>query len=194
MTRDIQGKQMSGIYWEHTNYISASSLVHTKGFTLVEALVTLAIMGLMAGGLLSVMNLHNREINEGIGRSRLLLQSQALRSEIMKKVWEGNQLLSGSGRWTRSIHIYTTDNPDMYAQFRVRTDSTIEEMDTSGGTIHWKTFRVGDDSIRIDRNPDSAFYVDTLLDRVALNFGLTIDYSGERFLLEKLGGMYRCRR
>ena len=45
-----------------------------KGITLTEALVTMAILGILAGGMLSILRLNANETSEGNANIRLQMQ------------------------------------------------------------------------------------------------------------------------
>lgn len=131
-----------------------------SGVTLTEAVVTMIILGILAGGLLTILGLNATETNEGIANSRVQMQYENFVEELARDVRRGSYVLDAGESFdsaatyaanplSTDILIYTIDGI-ILAGYRIPVDGILEERDSTTG--QYSDYMSGNKAIEVTAN------------------------------------------
>ena len=166
-----------------------------QGVTLVEVLVVSLIMGVLAGATLSIMTIHNRELNQVVTRSRLQMSAETMVEQIGRDVRTGSHVMAAGETWSSASayaaatvsEINILDNAGAAKAYRV-----------SGGKLQYHApggayadFNVGGTDIQVSTaNP---FSITSDRKQLSVQLALSLTYKGTSFQVPAKGGSFRCR-
>ncbi len=131
-----------------------------KGITLTEAVVTMIILGILAGGLLTILGLNATETSEGIANSRIQMQYENFVEELARDVRRAAYVLDASENFdsaatlpannsTKDIRIYTPSGI-ILAGYRIAAGGILEERDSASG--NYSPYMSGNKAIEVTAN------------------------------------------
>lgn len=141
------------------------TLRNHKGTTLVEALVTFMVVGFMAGGFMTILNLNVSETSEGVLNAQLQMQYENVVEQISRNARSAACILDeGAGETFENLEFYTAASNNathifmydasgnVFAGYRIQ-NNTLFEYDLS--TSSWIAYKTGNETVSVTSN--SAF-------------------------------------
>jgi type II secretory pathway pseudopilin PulG len=141
------------------------TLKNQKGTTLVEAVVTFMVVGFMAGGFMSILDLNISETSEGVLSSQLQMQYENVIEQISRDIRSATYVLDqGAGETFANAESYTTSknnvihmlmygiNGAVIAGYQIQ-NNTLLEYDVA--TTSWVPYKAGNKTVSVTAN--SAF-------------------------------------
>jgi type II secretory pathway pseudopilin PulG len=138
------------------------TLKNQKGTTLVETIVTFMIVGFMAGGFMSILDLNMSETSEGVLSSMLQIQYENVIEQISRDIRRAACVLDqGAGEVFDSVKIYTTPqnnatqifvydmNGAVIAGYQIQKN-TLLEYDVA--TTSWVPYKAGNTTVSVTSN------------------------------------------
>lgn len=137
-------------------------LNNQKGVTLVETVTTFMIVGFMAGGFMSILDLNATETGEGVLNSQLQMQYENFIEQISRDVRSSSFILDqGAGETFANVENYTTENNiathilmydingTVIAGYKIQNNSLFE-LDTA--TDNWIPYKAGNQQVSVTSN------------------------------------------
>lgn len=168
-----------------------------SGVTLVEVVVVSIIGVIVALMLITFVRVHNDELNEGIAKSRIQMQSELVSSEIGRKARSASLVLAGDESWSVSPVFSARDTVHRIVLYNnvgavIRGYST--ESDTlkeSQDGITFTPYRTGGEIVRLA--PQSNFRLLTGRIGVVLNLNFATLHLNKTYRSPAKRDMYLCR-
>lgn len=161
------------------------------GMTLIESMVAGTIGVIVVMGVLTVMNVHSREVAEGTVHGILQVQSEVVYDEIGRQVRKGATVYTPTDPNPANV----VEDPTMHiddasgavvARFRI-LDDTLREWN---GT-EWQPLMIGGDAVWVDGASTFRFTVDKK--HVSPKLVLKSTYHGRDYSIPSRGGQFACR-
>ncbi len=162
--------------------------------TLVEALVAGTIGAIVAGAVLTVVNVQSREVAEATVHSILQVQAETVYGEIARMVREGNRAYppgpeAFNDEPVSDIVVRISDQGNnRIGEFRIK-DGMLWEW--SHDLLKLIPMQIGEDTIFISESSNFSFSADRK--RVSPSLRLKTWYNGKAYSMMPLGGQYACR-
>ena len=132
-------------------------ITNQKGVTLTEAVVTMIILGVLAGGLLTILHLNATETSEGIADARVQMQYENFVDELSRDVRRAAYVLDAgeafddaaglpANNLSRNILIYTQTGT-IIAGYRINAGNILEERDSASG--NYSPYMTGNKAIEV---------------------------------------------
>lgn len=137
------------------------------GFTLVESIVASALVLVVGGVTLTILQMNNRGVSNGALNARIQMQYETVVSQIGRSARFANVVLDGtsSESWPpsataapasgiKAITMFDTSG-NWIGGFKIVSDTMLQEYDTTTTPPAWINFRVGPNDVRV--TPNSSF-------------------------------------
>lgn len=177
------------------------TLTNQKGTTLVEAIVTFMVVGFMAGGFMSILNLNATETSEGVLNAQLQMKYENVIEQISRDIRRAAYVLDqGAGETFASADSYTFPNNNatqifMYdvtgsviAGYQIQNNDLLEYDIT---TDSWMPYRTGNESVSVTSN--SLFSLDAQRKAVQAQIYVTSIYKATTDSLTDNFNYIQCR-
>jgi hypothetical protein len=171
-------------------------LRNQKGFSLVEAIVAGAVAVVLAGIIVTFLNMHNRALREGTASAMIQMQSDIVSSEIGRKVRSANLVLGPGEAWSSSpsmgvkdvseIFLYDTSGV-IFSAFKINGTSLQESSDG----VNYNNFLAGTNPVNLAAG--SRFTLSNERTEVTLFLKVAVNYKGTDYTMPEKGDMYQCR-
>jgi prepilin-type N-terminal cleavage/methylation domain-containing protein len=159
-----------------------------RAFTLIEAIFTIAIAGVLAGALMTLINFHNREVNDAIAQSALFLQTDYFRTLFAKEIKKGSTVQKPDD-FTLAVR---DRNDNVIWIIHIRPNDHVIEQQMP--FLPPEAIEIADKVLRVAENPENVFTVANPTDnQVVLDCRLVLDYAGRDFEGPRIRGVYHCR-
>ena len=168
-----------------------------RGFTLVETLMTLILVLVTAGIILSIFYMSTSEIRESSANMRMEKLYDIASYNIGWNVRKARAVLSTSASFSNVNSITANDSTDgiytydeggnITAGFRIN-GSILQERDSTGS---WVPFVSGDDTVRV--SSDSRFSVESGGQGMTVHLILERTVNGTTYTIASRGDRFRCR-
>jgi prepilin-type N-terminal cleavage/methylation domain-containing protein len=178
------------------------AVVKQGGFTLVEVLITSLIMGVIFGGMVSMLMMYTRELREGVAMSRLQMQYENIALQMADKARSADAVVKTTDAWPVAT-TFTADSADgvymkdasgtILAGYQV-TNGVFQEY--VGG--NWINYKSGSYSTSAAGGLDSVtagkpFFLSATRKNVTLTFNLKTTVASTTDTLKSRGDMFLCR-
>ena len=138
------------------------TLKNQKGTTLVESVVTFMVVGFMAGGFMSILDLNVSETGEGVLNSQIQMQYENVIEQISRDIRSATYVLDqGAGETFANAENYTTVNNNAthilmydingnaFAGYQIQ-NNTLLELDTT--TNSFIPYKAGNETVLVTSN------------------------------------------
>ncbi len=138
------------------------TLKNQKGTTLVETVVTFMVVGFMAGGFMSILNLNVSETGEGVLNSRIQMQYENVIEQLSRDIRSASFVLNqGAGETFANAETYSTAsnnathilmydiNGNVFAGYNIQ-NNVLLELDTATNT--WAPYKTGNQTVSVTSN------------------------------------------
>jgi hypothetical protein len=166
--------------------------------TLVESMVAGTIGVIVALGVLTVVNVHSREVAEGTVHGILQVQSEVVYDIIGREVRSGtwvhpqgrNDSMSLADTVMDSILVIADVDTALLAAFKIPvSDDTLRHWNLNGGG--WVPVKIGGDTVRVDTPAHFVFAGNRK--RVSVVMPMKTAYHGREYSIPSRGGQFACR-
>ena len=173
-----------------------TSLRSSRGMTLVEVLVVFVLLAFLAGAALTIMNIHNRELNLVAVRGRMQMCSETMIEQIGRDVHAGAHVLAVGETWSSS----TTYSSLALSEMRIVNDTggLARSYRISGNKLQvcdpggaYANFNIG--STDIDVATASPFTISADRENVSVQLSLSTTFKNSQYQIPASGGSFRCR-
>ncbi len=176
-------------------------LKNQKGLTLVEAVTSFMIVGFMAGGFMSILNLNATETSEGILSSQLQIQQDNVIEQISRDIRIASVVLDeGNGELFKNVdsygsnqnnvkhvHMYDADG-NITAGYQIQ-NNTLMELNTTTNT--WEPYMSGNKQVSVTEN--SCFNLDGERKAVQIQIDVASTYKTSSDALTENSNYIQCR-
>ena len=138
------------------------TLENQKGTTLVESVVTFMVVGFMAGGFMSILDLNVSETSEGVLNSQIQMQYENVIEQVSRDIRSATYVLDqGAGETFANAETYTTVNNNathilmydingaVFAGYQIQ-NNTLLELDTA--TNSFIPYKAGNETVSVTSN------------------------------------------
>jgi hypothetical protein len=171
-----------------------------RGLTLVEALVTGIIASVLAGVVITLLNLHTTELDEGTINTVIQMETENVIDAIVSETRNGYQALAPSDTWTGNPLALTLDTTDSirlfdpsgvnYASYRINstTGSLIRSNSTGSQTLAGPGQRV-----RLSTTGTNRFILSNHRDVITMDLSFRAVYNTDTLVLRTRRNRFRLR-
>ncbi len=173
---------------------------NNSGLTLVEALVTGIIASVLAGVVITLLNLHTTELDEGTINTVIQMECENVLDAIVSETRNGFQALAPGDTWTGNplaLALDTTDsirlfdpNGVNYASYRINsaTGSLIRTSSTGSQTLAGPGQRV-----RLSTAGTNRFILSNHRDAITMDLSFWAVYNTDTLVLRTRRNRFRLR-
>lgn len=177
------------------------TLTNQKGTTLTEAVVTFMIVGFMAGGFMSILDLNVNETSEGIASTKTQMQYENVIGQISRDIRAATYVLDdGSSETFENAETYTTAknnanqilmydvNGNVFAGYKIQSN-TLLEYDVT--TTSWVSYKTGNETVSVASN--SAFSLNGGRKAMQAKIYIESTYKNSNESLNENSNYIQCR-
>lgn len=198
-THDIIGN--AGRAFLSSRWLGRGDFLHNhRGLTLVEAIVTGVIASVLAGVVITLLNLHTTELDEGTVNVIIQMETENIVDEIVSESRKGHQVLGPDDSWTGNTPALAVDTTDSirlfdpggtnYASYRINSATgSLIRSDSTGS----RTLAGPGQQVQLTSSSPNRFILSNRRDEVTMDLSLWTTYKNDTLVLRTRRTRFRLR-